>query len=256
MWIPRPKGYHEMFIGGSLDLNSPARPDVVARATRAAWLRLRFDVPELAVTAGYGEDGNAYMQYEGPKCEAEGLDWAERTSFVECRRQPLIFDEMLEIMRQKKQRHESEQAFLFLSLVVQDNSELVRRVDFILNADHQITDGIGIKILLGRFLDLLVQSLSESFASWERLDWRNSAINLSPPWICVMNDEQNISGPEYEKVADANEEILFQRMVIEKSIIVLNSACIVKDCKGASRKVEVGQVHFASLDMIDSRKWR
>ena len=213
LWIPRPKDYHEIFLGGSLTLESPARSLAVTTAAKAAWRRLRFEVPELTVSAVYGEDESAYMLYEVPQSDEDVQRWLESTTFFECGKHCVGFEELLEKIRGEKRGHDSEQVFLFLRSVSEDGGELVKTVDFMLNADHQITDGIGIRVILSRFLALLAQVLSVPHAAKEALDWQESVTNLSSPWIDLMNEEQVFSGPEYESVASANEEVLFQKMV-------------------------------------------
>jgi hypothetical protein len=84
--------------------------------------------------------------------------------------------------RDKKRGRESEQVFLLLHFM-EESEHLVERVAFILNADHQITDGIGIRILLGRFLALLAESLSLPHVLEKQLDWYQSVNNLSPPYV-------------------------------------------------------------------------
>ncbi|KAG0645771.1 Core trichothecene cluster (CTC) 3 [Hyphodiscus hymeniophilus] len=212
LWIPRPKDYHQMFIGGALTLGSPTLRSVVDRAVKCAWRRLRFDVPELAVSGGYGQDNNAYMLYEVPQSDDAVDHWVKRTSCLECGKTRTSVEELLEKVRQKTKGHASEQVFLFLNLVVEDDSDLVTKVDFMLNADHQVTDGIGIRIIIGRFFALLAQSLHAPATVEERLDWKESVTNLSPPWIQVVNEQQVLSGPDYEQGAEANEEIIFQQM--------------------------------------------
>ena len=225
LWIPRPKDSHEMFIGGSLTLDFPARSSVLARAAKVAWRRLRFEVPELAVSAGYGQNGNAWMHYELPQRDANLDHWVEQTCNFVCGSQRMDFKESLDIIRKKKRGHDSEQVSLFLNSVLGDSNDLVKIVDFILNADHQITDGIGIRIILARCLALLAQALSIPIAAQEELDWQQSVTNLSPPWIGVTNKEQSFSGPGYEKLAAANENTLFQKMVITTSYYSSSSAC-------------------------------
>jgi hypothetical protein len=213
-----------MFIGGSLTLDFPARSSVLARAAKVAWRRLRFEVPELVVGAGYGQNGAGCMRYELPQGDADLDHWVEQTCFFECGAQRMDFEESLDIIRLKKKGHDSEQVSLFLNSVLEDSNDLVKTVDFIFNADHQITDGIGIRIILARFLALLAQTLSMPIAAQEELDWQQTVTNLNPPWIGVTNKEQSFSGPDYEKLAAANENTLFQKMVIRTSYYSSRSA--------------------------------
>ena len=183
-------------------------------AAKAAWRLLRFEVPELVVLAGYWPDGEAYMQYQEPASEEEVREWVERTTHFDCGKQGLDFQLLLENIRRKKEGHDSDQVSLFFHPVVEGNDGLVRRIDFVLNADHQVTDGIGIRILLHHFLVFLAESLSRNPALEDSSNWKERVSNLTPPWISLVNENQLLSGPEYERVAEFNEDILFQKMVL------------------------------------------
>jgi len=83
-----------------------------------------------------------------------------------------------------------------------------------LNVDHQVTDGIGIRIILGRYLASLAAALDrqDDFTD-ERIDWRESWKNMSPAWVSIMNEEQLLSGPGYERIAEMNRDIIFNKLV-------------------------------------------
>ena len=209
-----------MFIGGSLALDCLVPSFALIASAKSAWRRLRFEVPELAVSAGYETECVAYMQYLVPASGEEVNQWVERTTDFECGPESLDFQELLKRVRQKKDGHDSDQVFLLLRPVVEAGNDLVKQVDFILNADHQVVDGIGIKILLGRFLALLAKSLSSPLE--EDFDWEQSINNLTPPWIGLMNEDQLCSGPEYERVAEANKDFMFQKMVQRHPIFLFS----------------------------------
>lgn len=203
-----------MFIGGSLTLGSLVPPGALVVAVKAAWRRLRFEVPELVVSASYGAYGRAYMQYEEPT-SAQGVNqWVERTTSINFGKKDLDFQQLLGSIRQEKDGHDSDQAFLLLHSVLEGVEDLVGRIDFILNADHQVVDGISVRILLGRFLTLFAISLSSPRGDDVDLDWGKSTKNLTPPWIGVVNDDQLLSGPEYQRVAELNKDFMFQKMVM------------------------------------------
>jgi len=205
-----------MFIGGSLTLNARIESSAISPAAKAAWRRLRYEVPELGVEAD-----QAYMQYRVPSDEHEVNEWILRTTNFEYGDQQFDFRKLLDFTRLKKVDNGADQAFL--NLYCQDG--LVDRVDFMLNADHQIVDGIGIRILLGRLLDLLAVSLSSPREEiWENFRWEESTKNLSPPWIGVMNGDQLISGSEYEERAKANRDFVFEKMPQNPGLPLLSAA--------------------------------
>ena len=83
----------------------------------------------------------------------------------------------------------------------------------------QITDGIGIRILLGRYLSLLSEAYRVNILAKKEINWEDSAQNLSHPWISILNKEQVHSGPDYEGRAERNREIVFEKMVTKSFLI-------------------------------------
>ena len=78
-----------------------------------------------------------------------------------------------------------------------------------------IQDGIGARILLGRYLSLLTFMISTPIQP--RSEWQENHKLLSQPWICLMNCNQELSGIMYNKRALWNQEILTEDMVIRSA---------------------------------------
>jgi hypothetical protein len=226
MWIPRPKEQHEIFVSGTLRLEESVTPYTLSLAARLAWRRLRFEVPELVISAGYGTDGKAYVRYVVPKDDDEVDRWVDRTARIEHRQAELGFEELYDRLLQMKGGLDSEQAFLFVHGGVGNGQfEDLKSVDFILNFDHQITDGIGARILTGHFLSLLASALSSPEALNDATNWEESVKNLSKPWIGMMNEEEVLSGPDYEKTLQSNRKFIFNKMVCNRKTTPLHLQC-------------------------------
>jgi hypothetical protein len=214
MWIPRPKDLHELFISGTLKLETLVENSRLRSAARKAWRRLRFDFPELVVR-GVCLDGETYMRYQTPKGEEEVSEWIQRTACFDQGREGLDFEGLRQKVLLKKQASDSEPAYLLLySELESGDGPGVSRLHVMLNVDHEITDGIGARILFGNYLSLLASCLSTpSDDAPELIDWEKTSNNLSKPWITIMNDEQLLAGPEYEEKVQWNKSMLLERMV-------------------------------------------
>jgi len=81
-----------------------------------------------------------------------------------------------------------------------------------LNVDHQVSDGIGTQMLLGRYLVLLAVYINNP-QELDSINWTESYRHLSPPWITIMNGEQVLSGDAYIRQAAENQEALLNTMV-------------------------------------------
>lgn len=214
MWIPRPKEQHEIFIWGSFTLGESFISGTLSSAARLAWRHLRFEVPEIGVRANHGQDGKAYMRYIPPQSNEEVDQWVDRTMMLRFGHTQSSFEDLRVKTLQMKRDLDFEQAFSCLQCRVEPGrDEFVESADFMLNFDHQITDGIGARILTGRFLSLLASALSKPDAMSITIDWEKSANNLSLPWIGLMNKEQVLSGRDYEDISNSNRDFILNKMV-------------------------------------------
>jgi hypothetical protein len=215
-WMVKPKEYREIFVSGNLILETPIPISKLTEAAQTAWLDLRYEVPEICVTTIIGEDGEIYMEYKEHNDEVEVRNWRERTAFVEYGTSVLSFQELRRKLMSSKQRNQTDSAlFLVYITPAAKIGTLVRNCQLMLNVDHQITDGNGTRILFGKFLSMLAKSLSFQPRNLpDDIARRNNGRNLSTPWIEVMNDEQVISGSEYEQLVLSNEQNLSKLVII------------------------------------------
>lgn len=215
MWLARPKDSRDLFLYASLALKSPILRSTLSFAAESAWQQLRYEVPELALNGACQRDGKAYMQYQTPQTQEDVSEWVERTSAFNLGEQCQDFEHLRENVL-KKRGHDADNMFLFTHAQVgARNFVLVSNVQLMIYVDHQVTDGVGARFLLGRYLLLLASSITTSSNPPEfQLNWEESHNNLSVPWICLMNDNQALSGTTYNENASWNQYILAEQMVM------------------------------------------
>lgn len=188
-----------------------------------AWRRLRFEFPELTATAKYLQD-EPYMICEIPKDDHAVDAWVFRTLFIEKGSHKLGHSAMRGKLTPKKVGLDSETSFLVIRGVTKDGINgddeqmSFKCIEFMLNVDHQVTDGIGVRLLLNLYLDLFRLSLSDKSEKQPKneLDWGASAENLATPWVAVMDEGQILSGEEYIKLVEANRDFMFNKLVSRK----------------------------------------
>jgi hypothetical protein len=206
LWLLRQKHVRELFLTCDVSLvDAYAQHDILSAAS-AAWIYLRWECPELVLSAsvdhgaagGHGDgDGGRFVEFHVPEDEEEVENWGRRTLIFGSSPESLAFDELRTALCEKK-GDASEPAFLYLHALTSDSERNVTKLNFLINMDHLVTDGIGIRILLGKFLRLFTGFLSHSTVRQER-DWARCAENLSPAWTLIMNKAQRTSGPDYEE---------------------------------------------------------
>ncbi|TVY39675.1 Trichothecene 15-O-acetyltransferase [Lachnellula occidentalis] len=211
MWISRPKELHDMFISGIISLEIPLPKATLKSAARNAWRSLRFEIPEL-VAKGKFQDGKPIMQYQTPKDKDAVNEWINRTAFFDQGSNGLTFEGQREKLLLMKRPFDLDTASLLLYSELDTDEDLVNRFHLMLNMDHEATDGIGTRILFGKYLSLLAKFLSGSPGGQDEIEWAESSRNLSPPWISIMDEEQVTCGPEYEEMAQMNKTMLLESM--------------------------------------------
>ena len=211
-----------MFVSGSLVLYASIAQSSLFSAAKRAWRRLRYDSPELVASGAFDEDGNAAMKYTIPKDNQDVDEWVDQTLLFQHGPQRMRFETLREEIMQMKAGLDSHKAFLFLHGDSESgDSDVTKNIDFILNVDHQVTDGIGIRIVLGRYLSLLATELGQRDLPREVQTWERSFENLSPSWITIMHEEQVLTGTEYERNAELNKDIILHKLASGFSICLI-----------------------------------
>jgi hypothetical protein len=219
LWIQRPQELRGIFLCSSLTLNTPIPRRTFNASLEHAWRLLRFTIPELGLSTTCGTNGKSYMEYHTVNDE-EAQDWVNRTHACQSGSYKQDFEDLRKGLLTAKHSHvsASDNAFLLSRAILEDGAELLKHTQIMICIDHQISDGIGTRIVFGRFLTLLASSLDTPGSTKNGIHWEDSRHNLAQPWICCMNEHQLISGPEYEATASANRDVILNQMVIQYAI--------------------------------------
>lgn len=213
MWAQRPKEYHQMFFHACLKLDLQISVSDFHSAAKNAWLLLRYETPDLDVTITRMNASKPYMHANVLKDQDGASRWCQETLFLENKPREAGFKPMKESLLLIKAHHGSRPTALLL-YPIDDGSDVVKRFEVMLNAEHQITDGIGIRIVLSKYLSILATVMSTPNGTQGlEVDWTKPLKPPTTPWICCLNSEQVISGPEYESLVRWNHEVLLEKMV-------------------------------------------
>lgn len=243
-WLARPKTQHEILVYASLSLSKSHRQLQIRRAAIAAWRTLRWQVPELGSVAawlpseGDGEE-EACLIYRTPSLDVElrsnsvgdqGV-WNAKLPIFLSTESPSGFEALRASLLDFKTKFEKatkENGLLLLNIVepTTKNGENLdtTKIEIVLNIDHQISDGIGSKVLMGRYLEIFGQKLESELEEGEEeededLNWEDSWKNLELPWIQRMNSEQVFSGEEYERDCEEVRDLFYNRLVCFLSLL-------------------------------------
>lgn len=202
-----------MFLGGSLELETRILYSSFTLAAKRSWLLLLFATPDIAVGTRCSGLGEVYMQAHVPFDDADAQEWGAKTLSIDYGRQSKPMEYMKEkcLLRSSGSRPASTFMHMHASL---DDTNRVKRINFMLNMEHQITDGVGIRILLTKYLSILATQLIEPTDLLAfNLDWEESSKFLTPAWIFQLNEKQTLSGPQYEEALAWNRVVLLEKMV-------------------------------------------
>ena len=190
-WARRSSGSWPMYLSGRLSAKGKSIPQF-EQASIVAWLRLRFQNPEIAARPVVEKDGSAVVKCQVPRNEAQAIEWATKTLTVE---RVTIWTETVngaeEILRQRPEISDD----LILVRIHSRIKGNVLEAEYAFSVDHRVTDGVGSHIIAGKYFRLLAEALGESQA--EKIEWEHCAENLSPPWISIVNDQQQTEGTEF-----------------------------------------------------------
>lgn len=228
LWLLRQREARELFLGGDLSLAADKAHGEIVDASRSAWRALRWECPEL-VLLGWSREadgdldggGERFVEFRIPDGEEDVQRWVQKTLIFSSGSESLGFDQLRTLLCEKK-LSEPDPAFMYLHTVTSGPEKSATRLEFMLNMDHLVTDGIGIRVLLGKFLQLFSDSLGPEPKRLEVIDWSKSARNLSPAWAGIMNGAQRTSGPEFEEAVEGQFKFLLSDTVRLSSFFLCN----------------------------------
>jgi hypothetical protein len=222
MWIHKPKEYQQLFLAASLTLLRPVSRYKFCSAARHSWIRLRYETPDIDVTAKMTDEGQAYMYAHVLRNHAEAARWSRQTLFLDNADEEVGFGAVKNKLLLDQAAVQCSSPISILLVTINDGDDVVRKVELILNVEHQITDGIGIRILLSKYFYILAKNALKSDMSQDtsRIDWGENS-KPTTPWICSLNEDQILSGPEYEEAVSWNQKVLLEKMVSHLHTIFL-----------------------------------
>ncbi len=200
LWIHRPRSIRQLFLSGTLKFPKDIPPPTLSAfraAAHRAWWRLRCENPILAARTRVDVDGRTWLECEALEDGWRRKEWVERTVVV--KEGKWIGWEDL-----RKEFREGGGEFARLCLGVLGGQS----VGFLLNVDHVITDGVGVKILAGMWFQLLASEIG-SIA----VGTGESKMELPPPWTDIMNEHQVTEGHEVECAVRRQREFLMSDCV-------------------------------------------
>lgn len=210
-WYTRPVSLRGLFIGGSVSLATETDLDVFRRAAEAAWLRVRFEHPELAMTSEAGTDGQVWVKCPIAQCEEDAQSWVKKTLSVEPTENEYSFHGT---RMEAWKNDESCSNMLRLHFPCADPASSILFFYFTFRLDHHFVDGVGGRMVVGSFFKFLANNLcQESSLPSSDLKWQESLKNLAPPWIEMMNEDQELNGSAFDKAVRRDSELLLDQRV-------------------------------------------
>lgn len=203
-WAATRKPMRDIFVSCKISLHLPSlTTSSLTEKAKAAWRELHHEVPELRVKAVW-ENDKGFMQWAVPEDERE----TEITfSVIEESTTKLSFESLRLSMLRKG---EADAFLVFHPRTNLDGSGLVTGAQMMIYVDHLITDGIGARILLGKYLALLTEILKGD--AREDIEWTRGREMLSKPWILCLKGEPGFEGNDFEDTAKLNRKLLSEEM--------------------------------------------
>ena len=226
LWIQKAADARQLFLGGSLSLSFSSVPYAldnlcVHAAAKKAWWQLRCDHPTIAATWYCDDDGNCWIDCSASE-SAAAETWSDRTViFGHSCKYASSFSSLRERANEMRvERRIEDASILYLQALKDGLDSRVSKVEFLLNLDHTITDGIGIRILAGKFLRNLARELGRSHdQKYSRhqvnFDWKypEKVTDLPLPWTELMNGDQLTAGKSYREAVQRQWNFLMRDCV-------------------------------------------
>lgn len=180
------KGDQTLFLAVYVDLASPIPESALAKASRDAWLWLRYHIPTIAASLSIDDQGVSNIIYRTAS-PATADQWADRT-FIPHKRDGVDLDQLRrEVGQGKIPSSAGDQTWLHLVSDNTDASKGVSRFGLLLHTHHAPFDGSGTKVLLNRYLTHLATLLGTwNEGGEESLEWGKEVDNLPPAVFNVL----------------------------------------------------------------------
>ncbi|KAF4604298.1 hypothetical protein EYR38_004720 [Pleurotus pulmonarius] len=172
------KGLQSLFIGAYLEAKAShiTRARLV-QAARDTWLWTRFHIPTVAATIDPDDEGTPKLIYK-PTNESGAAEWADRTFIVSYEPGLDIENLRLQLGTEKIPSEGGTQTWCHLVLDRDEGDDSVTTFGLLIRTHHSPFDGLGLKILLNRYLNQVAQVLGSAGATNGSLSWGSEAANL------------------------------------------------------------------------------
>ena len=190
-------------------MSSPQFRKAVARA----WLRLRFEFPEVVLkfSGDSNADGSPIMECKIPISETEADKWLAKTLYLG----HMDLDVQTKSSAESQIRMEvvEDPVCARLNYISRPEShhEPVVGAEFCFRVDHQLADGMGVYILAGNFLRIFAREVIKE--KDEKIEWEKAVANIPEPWVLMMNAKQKTEGKDFEERVTRNVELVLEAIV-------------------------------------------
>ncbi len=212
-WAHRAPQNRQLFLSGTFTFHCPMSSSKFRKAVARAWLRLRFEFPEVVskFSGEFNADGSPIMECKIPSSETEAEEWVAKTLYLG----DTDLDVQTESSAESQIRMEvvEDPVCARLNYISRPKShyEPVVGAEFCFRVDHQLADGMGVYILAGNFLKIFAKEVSRD--QDERIEWEKAVGNIPEPWILMMNAKQKIEGKSFEERVTKNAELVLEAIV-------------------------------------------
>ena len=218
-WVHRSPQNRQLFLSSVFTFHCPMPSHKFRKAVARAWLRLRFEFPEVVLkfSGEFDADGSPIMECKIPSSETEAEEWVAKTLYLGDNNLDVQTESSAESQIRMEVVDDPVCARLNYISRPKSHNEPAFGAEFCLRVDHQLADGMGVYILTGNFLRILAKEVSRDKDD-EKIEWEKAVGNITEPWVLMMNAKQKTEGKDFEERATKNTELVLEAMVCAPTI--------------------------------------
>ena len=212
-WTHRSPQNRQLFLSGTFTFHCPMSSPKFRKAVARAWLRLRFEFPEVVLkfSGELNADGAPIMECKIPNSETEAEEWLAKTLYLG----HIDLDVQTKSSAESQIRMEvvEDPVCARLNYISRPEShyEPIVGAELRFRVDHQLADGMGVYILAGNFLRIFAREMSTE--KDDKIEWEKAVANIPEPWVLMMNAKQKIEGKGFEERVTRNAELVLEAIV-------------------------------------------
>lgn len=200
------KGQYDNYLSTTLRIGNVTSLSLAGLKEKlaAALMHVRFQHPEVACTAVWGETGPPYIQYVPPRDTAEALAWARHT--IETRvttQNGLVVRAELEKQRCDGAPKPAKSVAIFLIADVSSEETPLASgtvVDVLMHLNHIYWDGVSARSCVGDLLRRLGQDWGDEEQQRSKLyEWGEEIANLSEPILDACKVDVGALGHKFDE---------------------------------------------------------